>query len=545
MKVIAVILADLARSPIGTRSRLAEPLAGVPVLRRTVMRTLEVRGIESVHLLARPAEVAAVRQLLAGLPSLVHECNLPPAPHEELVAVARKWSLDNWRGGIASACSFDESFHAAALQAAARAAGAEAVMAVPAHAALLNVQLASGMVEHLAGPGKDYRFVFAQSPPGLTPILLHASLLDELVPAGYPPGVLLAFKPATPEPDLVAKPCCYQVPTPVVTAWGRLLADTEASFARCAAALDALGESASQDAQQVCRFLAGHRERTLPALPAELEIELTTQDSLPGSRLRPAGAAVPPRGPLQKPLLERVLRQLARRDDSLLVLGGFGDPLSSPAWPEAVRLARSAGVFGISIHTTGRQIGRIGPEALLADPPDVLVVRLDAATEPVYAQVQGEAGLDAAVQAVLALEEARKARRQVRPLVLPAMTKTRLNVTDQEAFFEQWITRLGACWIEGYSDRAGQLERLQVASMAPPARVPCRRLRGRLLVLADGRAVSCDQDFRGLQVVGDLNYQDIQDIWQGEPMRRLREYTPGSAPQAGLLCDRCEEWARP
>ncbi len=545
MNAIVVILADLARSPIGTRSRLAEPLAGVPVLRRTVMRALEIEGLGSVHVLARPAEIATVRQLLADLPSVVHESNLPQAPHEELVATARKWSLDNWRGGVATACSFDESFHAAALQAVARAAGADAVMAVPAHAALLNAPLASAMLKHLAGPGKDYRFVFAQSPPGLTPILLTATILDELVPAAYPPGVLLAFKPAAGEPDLVAKPCCYQVPTEVVTAWGRLLADTDESLARCAAVLDELGEKASQDAVQVCRFLGSHRDRTLPALPAELEIELTTQDALPATRLRPAGAVVPPRGPLDIRLLEKVLTRLGQRDDSLLVLGGFGDPLCAPAWLEAIRLARSAEVFGVSIHTSGKQLGRIQPEALLADPPDVLVVRLDAATEPVYVQVQGEAGLEQAVQAILALEEARKARKQVRPLVLPSLTKTRLNVTDQEAFFEQWITRLGTCWIEGYSDRAGQCERLQVASMAPPARIPCRRLRSRLLVLADGRAVSCDQDFRGLQVVGDLNRQDLREVWQGEPMRRLREYIPGTAPERRLLCDQCQEWARP
>lgn len=97
MNAIVVILADLARSPIGTRSRLAEPLAGVPVLRRTVMRALEIEGLGSVHVLARPAEIATVRQLLADLPSVVHESNLPQAPHEELVATARKWSLDNWR----------------------------------------------------------------------------------------------------------------------------------------------------------------------------------------------------------------------------------------------------------------------------------------------------------------------------------------------------------------------------------------------------------------------------------------------------------------
>ncbi len=38
MKVIAAIQADLESTPIGTRSRLADELGGVPILRRTVER---------------------------------------------------------------------------------------------------------------------------------------------------------------------------------------------------------------------------------------------------------------------------------------------------------------------------------------------------------------------------------------------------------------------------------------------------------------------------------------------------------------------------
>lgn len=545
MKAIAVILADLERSPLGTRSRLCDALAGVPVLRRTVGRVLEIKGLESVHVLACGSELPRVRELLAGLPAIVNEADVVDAPHAELVRTTRKWALDNWRGGIASSCSFDESFHAAALHAVARATEADAVMAVPAHAPLLSPSLATAMLEHLRGPGKDYRFVFSQSPPGLTPILLTAEILADLVAAAYPPGVLLAFKPSAAEPDLIAKPCCYQVPTAVVTAWGRLLADTDESFARCEALLRELDEERACDPVEVCRFLGRHHQTHLPPLPCELEIELTTRHSLPTTRLRPAGSTVPSRGPLDLALLAKVLEQLAQRDDSLVVFGGFGDPLCHPQWLQAIRLARQAGIFGLSIHTTGRQLARIDRDALLANPPDLLVVRIDAATDDIYAAVHGEPGLDEAERAMQDLEEARRQRKQVRPLIVPAMTKSVLNVTDLEEFFERWITRIGSCWIEGYSDRAGQMESLQVASMAPPTRIPCRRLRSRMVMLADGCAVACDQDFRPVRPIGDLSRQALQEVWQAESMQRLRNYLPGKDGEAGLLCGRCQEWSRP
>ncbi len=81
--------------------------------------------------------------------------------------------------------------------------------------------------------------------------------------------------------------------------------------------------------------------------------------------------------------------------------------------------------------------------------------------------------------------------------------------------------------------------------MAPPGRTPCRRLNNRLVILADGRAVACDQDYKGLYPVGDLAEEDLAGVWQGEPMNRLREFLPTPDAPGDLLCGRCEEWARP
>lgn len=545
MRVVAAVMADLESSPIGTRSRLLEPLAGEPVLRRTVTRLVQVKGLESVHVLVPSSQHSRVAELLKGLPAVVNTADWPVSPHALLVQTARKWALGNWRGGVAGTCAFDESFHTAGLHALVGLVQAEGVMVVPAHAALLNVDLSQRMLEHFQEHGQHYRMTFSQSPPGLTPFVVATPLLAELEQAGYPPGMVLGYNPAAPEPDLIGKPMCYQVPTAVACTSGRLLADMAESFAMCEAAIETLGEDLAGDPLAICRFVTEYRGRHMPALPGELEIELTTEDALPGTAVRPRGQAVPARGPLDLGLLENVLRQVAQRDDSLAVLGGFGDPLCHGQWAEAVRLARRAGVFGISVQTTGKRLAQVGPQAVLADPPDLLVVWLDAATEDVYGAVHGESGYEQAAEAILALEQGRREHRQLKPLIVPAMTKAAATVRDMEAFVDSWVQRVGSCWVEGYSSRAGQCDRLEVASMAPPGRSTCRRLRSRMMMLADGQAVACDQDYRGLRPLGDLRQQTLSEIWQGEAMQRLRELVPRAASESDVLCEKCEEWARP
>jgi len=555
MKVIAAIHADFEQSPIGTQSRLAADLCGIAVLTRTLTRVQAVAGLHSVHLLVPSAQKAQLEPLLHGLQVRVHAGDWQPPAHQQLVTTGRKWALDNWRGGVGGMCAFDESIHPAVLCRLAAELGADGVMVVPAHAVLFNPPIAEKMLERFQRVHEDLKLVFAQSPPGLTGIILATDLLADFAKTGYPPGTLLAYSPAEPRADLVGKECCLQTPTEVASVAGRLLADTAESFATCEAILKALDPGGIDDPVAVCRFLAAYRQDRVPPLPAEVEVELTTQDPLPETKLRPRGHRVPSRGPLDLQLLGRLARQLAERDDARIVLAGFGDPLCHPQWQEAVAAVKQAGLYGVSIHTTGPGLAKVGPEAILAAAPDLLVVWLDAAGPDVYRQVHGRDGYEQAAAAVLAVEQARRQRRQVQPLVVPAMTKATINAADLEKFFDSWIKEVGSCYIEGYSDRAGQVESLQIASMAPPARTRCSRLRSRLLVLADGRAVSCDQDFKALQVVGDSTRQSLREIWLGEPMQRLREFIPaaqtggevdkGSPDGLPVLCQRCDEWARP
>jgi len=545
MKVIAVIHADLAVSPIGTPSRLRDDLAGQPVLRRTAERVLRIEGLDSVHVTAPQEQADGIRRMLAGLEIAVHGTSAPPPAHQQLVRLARKPALDNWRGGIGGACWFDESIHPPVLLALAQQLAAEAVMVVPAHAALLNPALSSEMLKHFRQVGTDTRFVFAQAPPGLLPLFCTTELLAELAQIGYPPGSLLAYRPDNPFPDLTTRPNCYQTPTDVASASGRLLADTAEGLATCRAAVESLADGLD-DAATLCRWLKRYRRSRVPDLPAEVEIELTTETATPDNLLRPAGRRLDRRGTMELAMLEKLLAEIAARDDVFVTYGGFGDPLLHPQWPEAIRAARQAGIFGLAVHCSAAALVRTGPEAVMADPPDILLVWLDAGSPQTYWQVTGSDGFERAVEALLAVEAMRRQRNQIAPLVVPGLCKSTANVHELEGFFDFWTERVGSCVIAGYSDRAGQMPQAQVADMAPPRREPCRRLNRSLMVLADGTAVACDQDFKGLCPVGHIERQTVAEIWKGPILSAMRQaHARADYASAGKLCSACREWHRP
>ena len=63
------------------------------------------------------------------------------------------------------------------------------------------------------------------------------------------------------------------------------------------------------------------------------------------------------------------------------------------------------------------------------------------------------------------------------------------------------------------------------------------------MILSDGRAVSCEQDIAGHQVVGDLNTQSLADVWNAgmAPLREAHSTGCFDSP----VCRACAEWHRP
>ena len=90
MRVIAGVQADLEVTPIGTRSRLAEELEGVTILRRTVERVRQAQAVEAVYVLCPAPQLGRCQSLLAETGVVVQAHEAKPAPWGPLVQTARK-----------------------------------------------------------------------------------------------------------------------------------------------------------------------------------------------------------------------------------------------------------------------------------------------------------------------------------------------------------------------------------------------------------------------------------------------------------------------
>lgn len=75
-------------------------------------------------------------------------------------------------------------------------------------------------------------------------------------------------------------------------------------------------------------------------------------------------------------------------------------------------------------------------------------------------------------------------------------------------------------------------------------RVPCYELWQALNIGADGRAAMCCQDTGAANVIGDLGFQGLREIWRGAALKRIRTLHLTGRSSALPLCVGCVHWLR-
>lgn len=554
MNIIAMLQVDLDTAPLGTRSRLTDELCGETVLRRTVNRVLRAKKIAATYVLSPADQVERCQKLLEGSSAIVQAFHAELPTWRRLVQTARKWSLDGWRGGIGGTTDFDEYTDCRLLAGLLENVQADAVISLPAAAPVIDPELIDKMIDHNIKNQEGSRLTFTQAPPGLAGIILNTEMVKELAEKNIPVGWVFTYKPDTPQKDLLFQTCALDLEPQVRYAAGRLIADTDRSMQRLA---DLLNDHPDPDRVTVGRWLHKNEYETIEPLPREVEIELTTDDPYPDNILRPRGSRVQSRGPIDPMIVQNIVEELSRYDDSLVVLGGFGDPLLHPEFISILqRLAVVRGdhqqksIYGVCVRTTAVNLTDELIDAMITYRVDVLNVTLDAWSPELYSQLQSPSNpsavdLHAVTERLERVAQMREEKKSVAPVVVPEFTKSRDNVMELDDFHDGWLRKMGAVTISGYSHCAGQCEDRRVINMAPPTREGCRRIRSRCVVLADGRVTMCDQDFNGLQSIGQLGEQSLEQIWRGANFENIRKAHRDNQFNVNPLCTVCDEWHRP
>ena len=329
-------------------------LFGRPLLRATLERLARCAHVDEIVVVAE--DPGAVRAIAEGLPVRVLEGPAPDPARARAIAAARRWAPACWRGGLGGMTAYDEIFDPVRVERAMEETGLDAALVVGADWALVDPALCDAVIERHAENPEASPIAFTQAPPGLCGCVVSRAFAADLAGgqrSGTPYatiGAALAYLPMRPRHDPIARPCCVQIDAVVRTTPERLVPDTPGARATLEAALAGL-DPAGADARAVCDAVRAHAAAHEPGAPRELVLEVTASRASFGPRFDWAGP-IPARDEMTiADAASIVERHASARNDAVLTLAGFGDPLEWSHTRELIGRARDAGIAGVHLRT--------------------------------------------------------------------------------------------------------------------------------------------------------------------------------------------------
>jgi hypothetical protein len=231
------------------------------------------------------------------------------------------------------------------------------------------------------------------------------------------------------------------------------------------------------------------------------------------------------RGFMELGLFEKIMNELAgARRKPVVHLHGFGEPLLDPLLPERIRLAKSCGIKKTYIVTnasllfseTSRKIIEVGLDAM-----KISFYGTDA--ESYRATMRG-LDFNVTLQNIKDFMRIRKELNTRTPKLILQYLPQETNGAKIEEFQSLWSSLpdknggdcLNICSLDNFG--GGKSYNIVGEKITSVCFYPWTAMS----VLWDGRAVTCCMDYNGVQGLGDLNCQSIEEIWNGPVLSGIR-----------------------
>lgn len=292
---------------------------------------------------------------------------------------------------------------------------------------------------------------------------------------------------------------------------------------------------------QIWRSFRQEESRPL-YFPNRLWIELTSQCNLKCPLCPNQSLSKEDKGYMARGLFKEIVDQVSHKVHDLYLFHR-GESLLHPQVAELITYAQSKGI-PCRIHTNATRLSASLSKRILNTGLDVLSFSFDGYKAPLYEKnrypAKFEETLENIKQFLLMKQESKKRK----PITVLQMMGVGENHPGPE--LKELVSSLKSLGLNRLVFRQphnwGGAIPLSLDSPREPQKplFACTFPWYALIVYWDGRVGPCPQDFFARMIVGDINNNTIQEIWNGPEMQELRRKIRDRDYQALFPCRECD-----
>ena len=232
------------------------------------------------------------------------------------------------------------------------------------------------------------------------------------------------------------------------------------------------------------------------------------------------------RGFMDFGLFEKIMKEVSSvRRKPVTHLHGFGEPLLDKLLAERIQLAKTCGIKHTYIVTNASLLFPETSRKIIGAGLDKMKISFYGTDEESYNTTMKRLNFKVTFQNITEFLRIRKDMKRGNPRLILQYLPNETNHAKTEEFKALWSslidTKVGDCLnvssLHNYGGgRAYNHLGKKIVSV-------CYFPWTSMSVLWDGRVVTCCMDSNGVQVLGDLNSQSIQEVWNGPVLSGVRD----------------------
>lgn len=226
----------------------------------------------------------------------------------------------------------------------------------------------------------------------------------------------------------------------------------------------------------------------------------------------------------------------------------FGEPFINKRLVEMIRYTKAKlPRTPVNVSTNGSLIHPAKAQELIDVGLDKINIDIDGATKDTFEQVRIGLDYEQVVENARYLMKLKRSSGSRKPEITVTIINMDQTRDEIEAFKQLWGPIADHVVVQSYTTWTGSVEDRNVGeqeqrSDAGGFTFPCKHPWEEFVISHDGRVSICCLDFDFKVVVGDVNHQSIQSIWNSDPIQQIRERMIENRYDELSLCSKCNNY---
>ncbi len=241
-------------------------------------------------------------------------------------------------------------------------------------------------------------------------------------------------------------------------------------------------------------------------------------------------------------LYKKIIDNCASFGIKAVVLSFFGEPLLDQTIDEKIKYAKSKGL-NVSFYSNASLLNRDIAKKLIESGLDSITISFDAYSKDTYEKIRVGLKFDKTNNNIINFMALRNELNSKKPTVSLVLVELDENRKEIKKFYAKWKKIVNNINIINQRNWAGNLDKSSEKSFhfKKQRRWPCGFIWQKMVVDWNGDVVLCCDDWSHREVLGNLKNQNIEDIWFGERLKKIREAHLNGEFDKIPLCQGCNK----